>query len=103
VSGSSALYEAYERLLVLPFASPSALLRASFGNRWLSLRFQQGLSQHRAIVLAIRASDANQAERLARAHVRLTQRLLETDFESDRTIVRRLPGRNLVSFGELQE
>lgn len=96
-SGSDALASAYERLLVLPFACPSVLLRASGrGDGWLESALTRGQAQHRAILAAIRERQDELAERLMRDHVEITRRRFTALLMNDPAYVERLPGGNLV-------
>lgn len=101
-AGSRPLADAYQRLLHLPFTSPSALLRASPNDKWLGHRIERGTQQHRAILAAITSWDEARAERLARYHGLLTQRRLMSDFATDQTMLDRLQGGKLAHIGDFE-
>lgn len=88
--------EAYEALIALPFAGPSALIPYQRVRPMLSAPLGLAHTQHLKILRAIRIGDGDAAESLARAHAELARYDL-------RAVVRRgaelsaLPGSGLIS------
>lgn len=77
LSGSKIIEWELDRVVRLPFASPSAFLpdKVNLEGRQTSLLLAQ--AQHREIVAAIRAREGARAEALAREHARTARRDLE--------------------------
>jgi GntR family transcriptional regulator, vanillate catabolism transcriptional regulator len=77
LSGSKILEWELDRVIHLPFASPSAFLpdKVNLETRHLSLVL--GQAQHREILAAIEAREGTRAEALAREHARTARRDLE--------------------------
>jgi GntR family transcriptional regulator of vanillate catabolism len=84
-----------DRVISLPFASPSALVFARSklpGSAEMQIIGQQ---QHHAIVEAIENREGTRAESLAREHARLSRRNLELVL-TDREILSCVPGNSLI-------
>lgn len=92
---SDVLRGAYERVLALPFAQPSFFLPAQADTSQFDPTLAAGNAQHHEILNAIERGDADEAERLARAHAGLTVRNLETVLEAGG--LEKLPGSGLIS------
>ncbi|MBN9673493.1 GntR family transcriptional regulator [Roseibium aggregatum] len=77
LSGSKIIEWELDRVVHLPFASPSAFLpdKVNLQSRQSSLVFAQ--AQHREILAAIKAREGSRAEALAREHARTARRDLE--------------------------
>ena len=86
LAGSKIVARELERVMRLPFASPSAFLpdKVDLTNGRRSLDFAQ--AQHREIVAAIAAREGARAEALAREHARTARRDLEYVIEKKRSI-----------------
>lgn len=94
--GSEIIQREIERVSNLPFASPSAFLRAQIDIPEFHTSLVVGQAQHRAIINAIEMRESARAEALAREHARLAQ--LNLDFVMDnRTLIEKVPGLYLVS------
>jgi GntR family transcriptional regulator, vanillate catabolism transcriptional regulator len=74
LAGSHALRRAIERVVALPFASPSAFVQAQSRLADAHQTLITGQEQHRAIFAAIAAGDGTRAEQLAREHASLAFR-----------------------------
>jgi GntR family transcriptional regulator of vanillate catabolism len=84
-----------ERVLSLPFASPSALVFARSKLPGSAEMHIIGQEQHHAIVEAIENRHGTRAESLAREHARLSRRNLELVL-TDREILSCVPGNSLI-------
>lgn len=84
-----------DRVLSLPFASPSALVFARSKLPGSAEMQVIGQEQHHAIVEAIENRHGTRAESLAREHARLSRRNLELVL-TDREILRCVPGNSLI-------
>lgn len=86
LAGSKILARELERVMHLPFASPSAFLpdKVDLTDGRRSLEFAQ--AQHREIVAAIAAREGTRAEALAREHARTARRDLEYVVEKKRNM-----------------
>jgi GntR family transcriptional regulator of vanillate catabolism len=86
LAGSKILARELERVMHLPFASPSAFLpdKVDLTNGRRSLEFAQ--AQHREIVAAIADREGTRAEALAREHARTARRDLEYVVEKKRSM-----------------
>lgn len=84
LAGSKILARELERVMHLPFASPSAFLpdKIDLTQNRRSLEFAQ--EQHREIVAAITGRESARAEALAREHARTARRDLEYVIEKKR-------------------
>jgi GntR family transcriptional regulator, vanillate catabolism transcriptional regulator len=96
LSGSDVVRREVERVVRLPFASPSAFMpdRADIAAFRRSLNTAQ--EQHKAIVSAIAAREGTRAEMVAREHARAARRNLEYVMTEDRSLISRVPGLALV-------
>ncbi len=94
LAGSDVLRDAYERVLALPFAQPSAfLLIQSEGDFEPTLAI--GQAQHHEILDAIERGDGEQAERLARRHAHLAEENMALAVASGG--LDKLPGGSLIT------
>jgi GntR family transcriptional regulator of vanillate catabolism len=84
-----------DRVISLPFASPSALVFARSKLPGAAEMHITGEQQHHSIVEAIENRHGTRAESLAREHARLSRRNLELVL-SDREILRCVPGNSLI-------
>jgi GntR family transcriptional regulator of vanillate catabolism len=84
-----------ERVLSLPFASPSALVFARSKLPGSAEMHIIGQQQHHAIVEAIENRQGTRAESVAREHARLSRRNLELAL-TDREILSYIPGNSLI-------
>jgi GntR family transcriptional regulator of vanillate catabolism len=84
-AASSTLARHMEWAVALPFASPSALVKAQAVLPTSRLLISVAQEQHRCIVEAIEAREGARAESLAREHARLAVRNLKLALESPRT------------------
>jgi GntR family transcriptional regulator of vanillate catabolism len=73
LADSDVLTDAYESLVALPFAQPSAWLVYGSQDPILSVPIQFGQIQHRKILKAIESGDSEEAEMLARHHADLAR------------------------------
>lgn len=82
LAGSKIVEWELDRVVRLPFASPSAFLpdKVNLESRQESLVFAQ--AQHREILAAIRDREGSRAEALAREHARTARRDLEAAMKS---------------------
>jgi GntR family transcriptional regulator of vanillate catabolism len=96
LSGSDIVRREVERVVRLPFASPSAFLpdKADIAAFRRSLNTAQ--EQHWAIISAITAREGSRAEAVAREHARAARRNLEYVMIEDRSLIDRVPGLALV-------
>lgn len=96
MAGNHALEVAVERVLALPFASPSAFVRmqADLPESHRTLYVAQ--SQHRSMLEAIEAREGARAEGVAREHAHLAKRNLDTALASHH-VLDRLPGAHLIA------
>jgi GntR family transcriptional regulator of vanillate catabolism len=74
---SDVIAQAIERVMLMPFASPAAFVRAQADLPESLEVLQQAQFQHHALVDAIRARQGTRAESLAREHSRLALRNLD--------------------------
>ena len=86
---------ALDRVLSLPFASPSALVFARSKLPGAAEIQIVGREQHHAIVEAIENRQGTRAESLAREHARLSRRNLELAL-TDSAILSCVPGSSLI-------
>lgn len=77
MADSAVLARELERMMRLPFASPSAFLPMKRSKTWVNRTFFVNQHQHRAILQAIRDRDSARAETLAREHARTAMENLE--------------------------
>lgn len=84
-----------ERVISLPFASPSAVVFARSKLPEAGEMHTIGAEQHRAIVEAIAQREGTRAESLAREHSRLSRRNLETAL-ANKEILSHVPGGSLI-------
>jgi GntR family transcriptional regulator of vanillate catabolism len=92
---SSMLRRTLERVLSLPFASPSALVFAPPQLPRAADMLVLGQEQHKAIVEAIENRHGTRAESLAREHARLARHNLELAL-SNRDVFSSVPGSSLI-------
>jgi GntR family transcriptional regulator, vanillate catabolism transcriptional regulator len=76
LAGSDPLRDAYEALVVLPFAGPSAFIGYQSEQPTLSVPLGLAHAQHHKIANAIAAGDGEEAESLARNHADVARREL---------------------------
>jgi GntR family transcriptional regulator of vanillate catabolism len=84
-----------ERVISLPFASPSAVVFARSKLPEAAEMHTIGAEQHRAIVEAVGNREGSRAEGIAREHSRLSRRNLETAL-SNKEILNHVPGGSLI-------
>ncbi len=92
LAGSEVIRREVERVMLLPFASPSAFLpdRTDIAAFSRSLRMAQ--SQHHEMIEAISNREGARAEALARDHARLARRNLDYLMREERDMIGRVPG-----------
>jgi GntR family transcriptional regulator of vanillate catabolism len=96
LAASDPLRSAYDRVLALPFASPSAFipLQAELFSGWhATLTVAQ--HQHREMLDAIERGEGARAEAIAREHARLARVNLEQALRSEHALTK-LPGGTLI-------
>ena len=98
-AASPVLERALERIMALPFASPSALVQgqAEIPESWEILVIAQG--HHRGLIEAIEGREAVRAESLAREHARVAMRNLEIVLEN-RHVLEQIPGASLINLAD---
>jgi len=84
-----------DRVISLPFASPSALVFARSKLPTSAEMHTIGREQHHAIIEAIENGQGTRAEAIAREHARLSRRNLETVL-TDSEILSCVPGNSLI-------
>lgn len=99
LANSNVLTRAIERVLALPFASPSAFVLAQSELPNAQKILINAQDHHRAILKAIASGDAEQAEHLARDHSTLAKRNLQTATVKEIQI-KRVVGGNLIKFND---
>jgi GntR family transcriptional regulator of vanillate catabolism len=92
---SSMLRAAIERIVVLPFAAPGALVFSWPASEEGNTEALIAIEHHRAIVEAIEQREGARAEALAREHSRLAQRALKRALEHAESF-NRMPGATLI-------
>lgn len=95
-AASPVLERALERIVALPFASPSALVQGQAelpGSREILVIAQD---HHRGLIEAIERREGVRAESLAREHARVALRNLEIVLEN-RHLLKRIPGASLIN------
>jgi GntR family transcriptional regulator of vanillate catabolism len=95
LSASPMLRRTLAHLTALPFASPSAMVFARSKLPGAAELLTIGQEQHHAILDAIEKRQGTRAEALAREHVQLSRRNLESVL-SDETILNCVPGASLI-------
>ena len=95
LANSAVLARAIDRVLALPFASPSAFVLAQSALPHAQKILTTAQDHHRAILKAIATGDAEEAERLAREHSTLAKRNLQTT-SAQETHMHRVVGGNLI-------
>lgn len=93
---SPILEKQIERILRMPFASPSAFVDAQTRNPEVLEVIRLGQHQHRAIVEAIELREGARAEAMGREHARIARHNLEIIL-ADEELSRRVPGLSLVT------
>jgi GntR family transcriptional regulator, vanillate catabolism transcriptional regulator len=96
LAGSDVLRDAYERVLALPFASPSAFLLVQAEGESFDPTLNAGHAQHHAILEAIERGNGPLAEQLTREHAYLAQHNFEAALHGDAGL-EHLPGGSLIS------
>lgn len=103
LAASDPLKEAYDHVLALPFAAPSALvaLQAEAESGWHeTVAIAQ--HHHRSLLEAIEAGAGGRAESIAREHALLALQNLEAALHGDETTLRKLPGGMLITLDGAQ-
>ena len=95
LAGSDALERQMQRLLRLPFASPSALVRMQSQSPEPHRMLTVAQDQHRCVVEAITRREGGRAEAIMREHARLAHRNLERAFR-DKQFMGMVPGAALI-------
>lgn len=96
LAGSDVLRDAYERVLALPFASPSAFLLVQAEDDSFDPTLNTGHAQHHTILEAIERGDGALAEQLTREHAHLAQQNFEVAVSAGAGFAG-LPGGSLIS------
>jgi GntR family transcriptional regulator, vanillate catabolism transcriptional regulator len=98
-AASPVLERSLERIVALPFASPSALVQGQAEipeSREILVIAQE---HHRGLIEAIANREAVRAEALAREHARVALRNLEIVLDN-RHVLERIPGASLINLAE---
>lgn len=95
LANSTVLARAIERVLSLPFASPSAFVLAQSALPHAQKILATAQDHHRTILKAIASGDAETAEQLARDHSTLAKRNLQSA-STQEVQMRRVVGGNLI-------
>lgn len=95
--GSAIIRREIERVVQLPFASPSAFLMKQEDVPAFRVSLVHAQRQHREMVSAIELREGTRAEGLAREHARLARHNLEFVINEDRSLMARVPGLALLS------
>lgn len=85
-----------DRVVSLPFASPSAVVFARSRHSRAVEMHTIGNEQHHALVEAIMNRQGSRAEALAREHARLSRRNLEMALSDDKAVLSHVPGGALI-------
>jgi GntR family transcriptional regulator, vanillate catabolism transcriptional regulator len=96
---SPVLERALERIVSLPFASPSAFVLAQAELPESREILLIGYEHHRGLIEAIERREGARAEALAREHARLARRNLEVVLKN-RDVLERMPGASLIRLPE---
>lgn len=96
LSGSKIIREEIERVTNMPFADPSAFLKAQVDFPEFRASLQVGQEHHRAILDAVANREGARAEALAREHARLAKRNLDQVMKNQ-TLKDAVPGLFLVA------
>ncbi len=96
LSGSKIIRQEIERVTNLPFADPSAFLKAQVDFPEFRASLQVGQEHHRAIIDAVAKREGARAEALAREHARLAKRNLDHVMRNQ-TLKDSVPGLFLVA------
>jgi GntR family transcriptional regulator of vanillate catabolism len=92
---SPMLKRSFSHLTALPFAAPSAMVFARSKLPGAADMLTIGQSQHHALLEALEKRQGTRAEALAREHVQLSRRNLESVI-SDEAILKCVPGSSLI-------
>jgi len=96
LSGSKIIRQEIERVTNMPFADPSAFLKAQVDFPEFRASLQVGQEHHRAIMDAVANREGARAEALAREHARLAKRNLDHVMRNQ-TLKDSVPGLFLVA------
>jgi GntR family transcriptional regulator, vanillate catabolism transcriptional regulator len=96
LAGSGVLRDAYDRVLALPFAAPSAFLLVQAETDQFDPTLNAGQVQHHLILEAIERGDGELAERLAREHAHLAAQNFESALSAGESL-HSLPGGSLIN------
>ena len=102
MANSAVLSRAIDRVLALPFASPSAFVLAQAELPHAQKILTTAQDHHRSILKAIASGDAEEAERLAREHSTLAKRNLATA-NAQESQMRRVVGGNLIKLKRVEK
>ena len=95
-AGSAVVQRQIERVVTLPFASPSAFVMSRADGANARDALLQGQSQHHLVLQAIGRGEAGQADALMQDHARLAHSQLRQALQSQQALAR-LPGARLIS------
>ena len=98
-AASPVLERALERIVSLPFASPSAFVLAQAELPESREILVIANDHHKGLIEAIAGREAGRAEALAREHARVARRNLEIVLEN-REVLERLPGASLIKLAD---
>jgi GntR family transcriptional regulator of vanillate catabolism len=101
MANSAVLGRAIERVLALPFASPSAFVLAQSELPHAQKILATAQDHHRAILKAIASGDSEEAERLARDHSTLAKRNLQSA-NAQEVQIKRVIGGNLIKLKQTE-
>ncbi|MFM0715580.1 GntR family transcriptional regulator [Paraburkholderia strydomiana] len=94
-SNSSVIERQIERVMTMPFASPSAFVMAQSIDAGARDMLRIAQSQHRAVVESIERREGARAEALMREHARIAQRNLHAALENQ-NVMTQVPGGKLI-------
>lgn len=95
LSGSSVLRESMDRIVTLPFASPSAFVMAQAGLTESQRILPIAQYQHHRLLEGLETGEASRVEALAREHARLAKRNLEVVLAHEQA-AQHVPGLQMV-------
>lgn len=95
LAGSDVLRDAYQHVLALPFAQPSAFLLIQAQGPSAGPALTVGQQQHHEILAAIEAGDGETAELLSRRHARLAHENMDTAVADGG--LEKVPGSSLIN------
>ena len=99
LAASDALKDAYDRVLALPFAAPSAFIAVQEALSSWQETVTVAQNQHKELLEAIETGDGARAETIAREHARLARTNLDVALRSEESL-HKLPGGTLIRLSD---